>query len=130
MYATSSATISAASAYRDNAVATASPARLLVMLVDRLVLDIERGQTAQQAADWPAAHRQLLHAQDIVIELESSLDADAMTGGRQLAAIYAFLRGQLVDANIRRDPATTGQALVLARQIADTWREAAMAAAR
>lgn len=130
MYATSSAARSAASAYRDNAVATASPARLLVMLVERLVLDVERGLTAQQAADWSAAHRHLLHAQDIVNELETSLDVDAMPAGRQLAAIYAFLRGQLVDANIRRDSATTGQALTLARQIADTWRQAAMAAAQ
>ncbi|KRB79945.1 hypothetical protein ASE01_00050 [Nocardioides sp. Root190] len=120
---------SAQSAYRENSVATASPARLLVMLVERLVLDGERALAAQQAGDWNAAHQHLLHAQDIVAELESSLDADRMTGGRQLAALYQFLRNTLVQANVRRSPETTEQALGLSRQLCDTWREAAMAAA-
>lgn len=128
MYATSTVR-SAHSAYRENSVATASPARLLVMLVERLVLDGERGLAAQRAGDWPAAHQHLLHAQDIVAELESSLDVDKMTGGRQLAALYQFLRETFVKANVRRSPETTEEALVLARQLCDTWREAAMAAA-
>lgn len=128
MYASHSVR-SAQSAYRDNAVATASPARLLVMLVERLVLDIERGLVAQQAEDWTQAHQHLLHAQDIVVELESSLDVDKMPAGRQLASLYEFLRGHLVLGNVRRDPAITHEALTIARQLCDTWREAAMAAA-
>ncbi|MCX6400750.1 MAG: flagellar export chaperone FliS [Propionibacteriales bacterium] len=122
-------TLSAHAAYQSNAVATASPARLLVMLVERLVLDVERGLGAQQVADWEGAHRNLVHAQDIVLELESSLQVDKMTGGAELAALYAYLRNQLVLANIRRDAATSEEALGLARQLCDTWREAAMAAA-
>ncbi|MBM0127058.1 flagellar export chaperone FliS [Pimelobacter simplex] len=126
MYATHR---SAQSAYRDNAVATASPARLLVMLVERLVLDVERGLAAQRAGDWPEAHRHLLHAQDIVLELEHSLDVDRMPAGKQLASLYEFLRNRLVLANVRRDPRVATECLTLARQLCDTWREAAMAAA-
>ncbi|KRC59698.1 MULTISPECIES: flagellar export chaperone FliS [unclassified Nocardioides] len=128
MYATRSMH-SAQSAYRENSVATASPARLLVMLVERLVLDGERALAAQQAGDWPAAHQHLLHAQDVVAELEASLDVDRMPAGKQLAALYQYLRGLLVEANVRRDAATTEEALGLSRQLCDTWREAAMAAA-
>lgn len=119
--------LSAHAAYQSNAVATASPARLLVMLLERLVLDIERARTAQQQSEWEAAHHHLLHAQDIVLELESSLRPEQMTGGAQLAALYAFLRQELVLANIRRDLTKTADALVLAQQLCDTWREAAMA---
>lgn len=128
MYATRSVH-SAHSAYRENAVATASPARLLVMLVERLVLDGERALAAQQSGDWPAAHQHLLHAQDIVAELESSLDVDRMPAGRQLLSLYQYLRGCLVEANVKRNPAKSEEALGLARQLCDTWREAAMAAA-
>ena len=60
---------SARAAYMDASVATASPARLLVMLYERLVLDCHRALEAQQAGDHPEAHRQLVHAQDIVMEL-------------------------------------------------------------
>jgi flagellar protein FliS len=112
-----------------NSVSTASPARLLVMLVERLVLDVERGLRAQTDEDWAEAHRQLLHAQDIVVELEASLDVDQMPAGRELASLYEYLRRRLVTANVRRAPATTHEALVIARQLCDTWREAAMAAA-
>lgn len=128
MYATRTVH-SAQSAYRENAVATASPARLLVMLLERLVLDGERALAAQEAGDWAGAHRHLLHAQDIVIELESSLDVDRMPAGKQLAALYQYLRGCYVEANVKRDPETTREALELSRQLYDTWREAAMAAA-
>lgn len=128
MYATRSVP-SAQSAYRENAVATSSPARLLVMLVERLVLDGERAFAAQRSGDWAGAHRHLLHAQDIVIELESSLDVDKMPAGRQLAALYEYLRGLLVEANVRRSPERTREAVLLSRQLCDTWREAAMAAA-
>ena len=120
---------SARAAYMGNSVSTASPARLLVMLVERLVLDVERGLRAQIDGDWPEAHRHLLHAQDIVIELEASLDVDQMPAGPELASLYEYLRRRLVTANVRRSPDTSHEALVLARQLCDTWREAAMAAA-
>ena len=119
----------ATSAYRDNAVATASPARLLVMLVERLVLDVERGLAAQRSGEWSEAHHHLLHAQDIVLELEHSLDVDKMPAGKQLASLYEFLRNRLVLANVRRDPRLTTESLTLSRQLCDTWRQAAMAAA-
>lgn len=117
---------SAADAYRDAAVATASPARLLVMLLERLVLDVERALTAQYAGDHQEAGRQLLHAQDIVIELSSSLDPDGFDGGHQLAALYEYLRSQLVQANIRRDASTTSFCLQLSKDLCDTWRTAAL----
>ena len=124
MYATN-----ARNAYVDNSVTTASPARLLVMLLERLVLDVERGLAAQQASDFAQAHQHLLHAQDIVVELESSLDVDLMPGGRELASLYEYLRNRLVLANVKRHPGVTRQALVIARHLCDTWRQAALAAA-
>ncbi|WP_051486292.1 flagellar export chaperone FliS [Nocardioides sp. J54] len=128
MYATRSVH-GAHDAYRQNAVATASPARLLVMLVERLVLDGERAVAAQQAGDWAGAHQHLVHAQDIVMELESSLDVDRMPAGQQLASLYQYLRGCLVEANVRRSSTKADEALALSRQLCETWREAAMAAA-
>ncbi|WP_435768358.1 flagellar export chaperone FliS [Nocardioides sp. SYSU DS0651] len=122
-------TTSAHAAYRDNAVVTASPARLLVMLVERLVLDVERGLAAQRRSDWSEAHNHLVHAQDIVIELESSLDVDRMPGGRELASLYEYLRNRLVLANVRRHAGATQQALIISRHLCDTWRQAALAAA-
>lgn len=119
----------ARAAYVGNSVTTASPARLLVMLVERLVLDVERALASQTGSDWTGAHRHLLHAQEIVVELATSLQPEQMPAGRELAMLYEFLRGRLVAANVQRDPDATRQALTIAHGVCDMWRSAARAAA-
>ncbi len=115
----------ARSAYLDASVATASPARLLVMLCDRLVLDVTRAADALRADDLEAVNRQLLHAQDIVLELQSSLKVDVWSGARALTSLYDFLLQQLVRANVGKDLELIESCHALASQIAGAWREAA-----
>lgn len=116
----------ARTAYMDASVQTASPTKLLVMLYDRLVLDLRRALAAQLEADHVEARTQLLHAQDIVAELRSTLRTDQWEGGPALASIYGHLLAQLVEANVKRDPVRTEHCLELATGLADTWREAAL----
>lgn len=116
----------ARAAYMDATIATASPSRLLVMLFDRLVLDVQRGLEAQRRGDFEETHRQLTHAQDIVMELQSSLRADEFKGGYDLAALYGFLHRQLIMANIRKDAAITDEVLTLVTDLCDAWRQAAL----
>jgi flagellar protein FliS len=118
--------MNARAAYMDASVATADPVRLLVMLCDRLVLDVQRGLTAQQAGDRQEAHNQLVHAQAIVLELRSSLRPEAFTGGAELAALYDHLFGQLVTANVQQDREVTQHCLTLVQDVAETWRAAAL----
>ena len=108
-----------------NAVQTASPATLLVMLFDRLVLDIARGEEAQRDGRRADAGSQLTHAQDIVSELMSTLEVDAWDGGPGLMAIYTFLMAELVRANVSGDPETTAGCRRIVEPLRDTWREAA-----
>lgn len=115
--------------YLESAVQTASPARLLVMLCERLVLDCRRALDAQQAGDFTAAHQQLVHAQEIVTELHATLRPEVWEGAAQLGDLYTHLRVSLVQANVRRDPALTEHCLGLVTELADTWREAALASA-
>lgn len=119
----------ARSAYVDASITTATPARLLVMLVDRLVLDVRRGQTAQAAGDLQQAHAQLVHAQEIVLELRSTLRPEVFPGGPGLVALYDYLHQQLVLANVRKDEALTSHCLDLVERLAETWRQAALDAA-
>jgi len=115
-------------AYLEASVATASPARLLVMLCDRLVVDLTRGLEAQRANNVETAHRELLHAQEIVLELRCSLRTDAWEGGPGLASLYDFLHLELVRANVTKDAGITEGCLGLVTDLAATWREAALQA--
>lgn len=116
--------------YLGASVTTADPARLLVMLLDRLVLDVTRALEAQRGADHQAASSQLLHAQDIVMELRSSLRMDVWDGAAGLASIYDYLHRRLVAANVGREPEVTEECLRLATDLAATWREAAARSAQ
>lgn len=116
-------------AYLASSVTTASPQTLLVMLCDRLVLDVQRALLAQEDGRYADAHAPLVHAQDIVSELTTSLRTDVWAGAAQLQAIYHHLHAQLVQSNVHRDVEATRHCLALATDIADTWREAAAAAA-
>jgi flagellar protein FliS len=120
---------SARNAYQGNAVATASPARLLVMLFERLVLDTERGQAALIAGQRDEMNRQFVHAQAIVTELQSTLDADAMPGGREMLALYDYVQRQLIKANVSADAAAAADAVRFSRELCDTWRQAALLSA-
>ena len=117
-------------AYVDNSVTTASPARLLVMLVDRLQLDVQRGLEAQLSGDVAEAHNQLVHAQEIIVHLRSTLRVEAWDGGPGLASLYDWLHNQLIRANVSKDPAITEGCLSLVQDLAGTWRDAALQSAQ
>jgi flagellar protein FliS len=117
----------ARSAYMSTSVTTANPQRLLVMLYDRLVLDVKRGAEAQRTGQYDEASKQLLHAQEIVNELRSSLKAELWDGGPQLASIYDWLFAELITANVSRDVTVTESCLRIVEPLAETWREAALA---
>ena len=115
--------------YLADSVATASPAKLLVMLYDRLVVDLNRGEQALIAGDRAEANTQLKHAQDIVTELHVSLDLQAWDGAAGLASLYTFVETELINANIRGDAAKVAAVRDLIEPLRETWREAIAAVA-
>lgn len=115
--------------YLADSVSTATPAKLLMMLLDRLVLDLDRGEQALLAGDRPEANTHLKHAQDIVTELHVSLDLEAWDGAAGLAALYAFVETELVHANVQGDVGKVTAVRGLIEPLRDTWREAALSVA-
>jgi flagellar protein FliS len=112
--------------FLDEAVITASPARLVVMLYDRLLLDLARAVEAQTLGDRGEASRHLLHAQDIVLELTGSLQHGVWEGSAGLASLYGFIHSELVRANVSGDPARTLGVSELVAPLAEAWRIAAV----
>ena len=111
--------------YLSDTVATASPQTLLVMLYDRLALDLERAEDALVAKDRETAHGHLMHAQEIVLELRASLNVDVWDGGPRLAALYAWVLGELIQANLKGDVRRVRDCRKIVEPLRDAWREAA-----
>jgi flagellar protein FliS len=112
------------SRYLIDTVSTASPGRLLVMLYDRLVMDLARAEEALLTNDREAGSRHLLHAQEIVMELHSSLDVTAWSGAVGLSQLYTFVLTELIAANIRANAAKVVTIRGLIEPLRDAWHTA------
>src|SRR3546814_14461091 len=75
------------------------------MLWDRLILDLTVAEDSLGSGDLATASERMLHAQDIVFELRTSLRTAAWAGAHGLAALYAYVESRLVQANIPKDAA-------------------------
>jgi flagellar protein FliS len=110
--------------YLADAVATASPARRVVLLYDRLWLDLERAGPAMSGNDPIAAGNELLHAQQILAELLGSLDPSGWSGAANLADLYAYLLGELSAVIGDHDRPRLEHAARIVSDLRSTWQQA------
>ena len=115
------------SRYARDSVSTASPARLVTMLYDRLVRDLGAAELALAVPDLEAAHHELVHAQAIVHELASSLDLTTWPEGDGLANLYAWLLERLIAANTAKNAAIVAECRDIVEPLREAWHEAANA---
>lgn len=105
-------------------VLAASPGRLVVMLYDRLALDLERAGAASAAGDRSGAAQHAGHAQDVLAELMSSLDLEAWDGAPQLFALYTHLLTETMAATIALDPERFATCRAHIAELRDAWHGA------
>ena len=112
----------AAATYRDHAVTTASPAKLVVLIFQRLTLDLERALHALETDQSPHTH--LIHAQDLLVALLDALDLDAWEHAPQLANIYLTIHQNLITANIEKNPTLIRDNLDIITELTQAWIQA------
>jgi len=115
--------------YLGDSIATASPQQLLVMLYDRLALDLQRAEESLVLGNREAAREPVMHAQEIVLELRASLQVDVWEGGPRLAALYSWLIGELIQANVKGDIRRVRDCRKVVEPLRDAWRQAALSLA-
>jgi flagellar protein FliS len=111
--------------YVDDQVLTVSPAKLVLMLYDRLVRDLVDAEEAIGARNIAEASDKLMHAQDIIMELLSGLKPELWSGGPALASLYLWLHGELIAANVAKDAKRVAVARGMIEPLRDAWHEAA-----
>src|SRR5215204_2034371 len=113
--------------YRATKVETAGSVDLVVMLYQGAVRFIRLGIEAMERDDAKEAHTNLVRAQDIVVELLTSLNREA--GGQiasQLAGVYDYCFRRLVLANVRKDPEPAREVLGIVRDLGMAWQQIAL----
>lgn len=116
----------APNAYRENAVMTASPAQLVVMLYDGAARFLKQAEVIATEGAWADAGERLNRADLIIDELLMTLDAER--GGdiaTQLQAIYVFCKRLLIDARLEQDVERIRRAAQLLAELRESWAELA-----
>lgn len=111
--------------YVQDAVSTVAPARLVTMLYDALVKDLLLAENALKTRDVQTSHDRLVHAQEIVLELQSGLDVDLWEGAEGLMSVYHFVYGELVAANVRKNASQVLAVREMIEPLRDAWHQAA-----
>jgi len=102
---------------------SASPERLLLMLLEGAIKFVKLARKAIEEKDIEEANLYLTKAQDIIAELNQSLDM-SFDISENLAGIYDFLYRQLVDANIKKDAEALDVVESMLAELKSTWEEA------
>ena len=112
-------------AYRRVQTETSSPGELVVMLYDALATDLQRAEAGLQTRErHEEAHVALVRAQEIVLELIASLNAEAGELAHQLDDVYQYVYGRLVDANVKKEADAVREAARLVAPIREAFTTA------
>ena len=112
----------AAQMYQKNAVQTASPAKLTLMLYDGAVKFTNIAIEAIEAGDIEKAHNNIVKAQNIIVEFRSTLDMKYPVA-KDFDVVYDYIYRRLVEANMKKDKDILVEALKHIKTMRDTWRE-------
>lgn len=116
----------ARSRYVTDAVETVSPAKLVTMLYDALVRDLQLAEDQLLGPrDLHAVNERLVHAQAIVLELRAGLDPTKWSGGPGLMQLYVFVTDELLKANVEKDADRVRAVRRLIEPLREAWHEAA-----
>jgi len=110
--------------YRKAAFETASPARLLIMLYEGAIKNLDDACRCIEGKDIPGAHKHIVKTQDILVELMSSLKMEYDLS-KQLLPLYQFYYRQLVEANVKKDVTLIQQVKGFLAELKEAWEEAA-----
>jgi len=108
--------------YLRNAVMTASPEQLHLMLYDGAIRYTRQGVEGIRQKKWEDAFNGFSRAQKIILEMTNSLnyDVDRKLCAR-MAGLYNFLYKKLVEASVQRDPKIGEEVLSLLEYQRETW---------
>jgi len=110
-------------AYLRDAVMTASPEQLQLMLYDGAIRYARQARDAIEAKDFETSFEKLTKAQNIIFEMNQGLNHEVNPSlCQQVAAIYDFLYRKLIDANLHRDVSAIDDALRVLAIERQTWQ--------
>jgi len=109
-------------AYQQNAVTTASPGELTLMLYNGCLKFINLAKKAIQENNISEKNMNIQKAQNIISELMVTLNMDVEIS-KQLMSMYDYIHRRLIEANIKNDVEILEECEGFVTEFRDTWKQ-------
>ncbi|MFT8668778.1 MAG: flagellar export chaperone FliS [Liquorilactobacillus hordei] len=114
----------AKNSYLRNQVMSASPNKLIEMLYQGALKSVKIASVSIENDNPKKAHKELVRAQDILMELKGSLNTE-IEGNvpANLESLYDFMNEQLIKANINKDQTLLPPVVNILTELLDAWKQ-------
>jgi flagellar protein FliS len=119
---------STTAAYQEQAVLTATPGQLVVMLYDGIVRFLRQADAAMGETAVAHAHDRLNRAEAIVDELQATLDMSQGQIAENLEGIYVFWKRMLWEIRLERDREKLARLIAMVDNLRGAWAQIAQTA--
>ncbi|MBM7615394.1 flagellar export chaperone FliS [Alkaliphilus hydrothermalis] len=109
--------------YKENSVKTASPQELTLMLYNGALKFINQGKLFIEQKNIASANESLKRAQDIIDELNVTLDMNYEIS-HNLRSLYTYILEKLLEGNMTKSIEPLEEAIEMVTELRDTWKEA------
>jgi flagellar protein FliS len=107
--------------YKRMQVETASQGRLIIMLYDGALRNLRSAKKSIAHKDINGAHTFLIKTQDIIRELNVTLNMNAGEIAHNLRNLYLYMLKSLVEANVAKDAAKVEEVIELLSTLKEAW---------
>ncbi len=108
--------------YKNNAIATATPAELTLMLYEGAIKFGNIAIKAIEEGDIQKAHTNIMKVQRIITEFRNTLDFKYPVA-KDFDRVYEYLERRLVEANVSKDKEIMAEVVMHIRSMRDNWKE-------
>lgn len=112
-----------AEAYKRQQVMTATPEALTLMLYNGALRFMTEGVEAIKHKDFEKANGSLIKAQNIILELSSTLKMEYEIA-QQLAPLYNYVYDSLVEGNMKNNSEKIEEAKGIVTELRNAWNQA------
>ena len=109
--------------YKENSINTASKEEITLMLYDGCIKFMNLAKIGIQEKNIQKANENLIKAQNIITELDSTLNMDVEIS-KNFHMLYDFALSRLIDANIQKKEEFVDDAKMVIVDLRDGWKEA------
>jgi flagellar protein FliS len=107
--------------YKRMQVDTASQGRLIIMLYDGALKNLHCAKNAIASKDINGTHQYLMKTQDIIRELNITLNMNTGDMAYNLRKLYVYMLNCLVKANVSKDIEKVEEVIALLSTLKEAW---------